>query len=431
MGHINFSAGMISTGPPSRPSTGDSTASKTPSRAEFQVLTGFGQHQPAKQEAIPRSDNSFDSRQTSIYPSDTTNRSDDGLPDNSLIDPALQDSLNSPIFHDRLYMGGRPEQYTQSYERYQSLASSTPISAQAPAVSRIRQAHVLEDPLLSPSDSGVRSSAASHFSTLSALIPNVASPSSTPPYFGTSKDEINSATVDKVSFYRSSKRVRYQTDQELDSPAFDSMMPPPNPSPFPSSFNVDSQASSVVTGPPSIGTPVTPASSHSDDTHKTYPIKLSPHASLESPDMRRLSVSSLLCGPTGIPAPEDRHVNANNGVQDWSLQPRDVYQDTTTYGIDRGIKDLDIGKNDDMKAISGSSPIAMRDHPELVLDEEGQFSPVEFGFGMEMTNTAFENGAYYDKPVSICIPRILEPLPNKLLENPMNLLVSTISGKII
>jgi len=136
-------------------------------------------------------------------------------------------------------------------------------------------------------------------------------------------------------------------------------------------------------------------------------------------------VSSLLSGPPGMAHYSDRPApRSNPEVQDWSIQYQDVYQDTTTWGIDRGIKDLDIGKNDDMNAITGVSPVAMRDHLELVLDEDGELMPVEFGFGMETNNTAFENGGYYDKPVAISIPKALEPLPSKLLENPMNLLVS-------
>jgi len=115
---------------------------------------------------------------------------------------------------------------------------------------------------------------------------------------------------------------------------------------------------------------------------------------------------------------------SNSELQDWSLEPQDVYQDTTTWGVDRGFKDLDIGKNDDINAISGSSPVALRDHLDLVIDADREFLPIEFGFGMETNNTAFENdGGYYHKPVVICIPRALEPLPRKLLENPMNLLV--------
>jgi hypothetical protein len=128
-------------------------------------------------------------------------------------------------------------------------------------------------------------------------------------------------------------------------------------------------------------------------------------------------------------APQNDRIHAprsNPEAQDWDVQYQDVYQDTTTWGVDRGIKDLDIGKNDDMNAITGVSPVALRDHLELVLDQDGELIPVEFGFGMETNNTAFENGGYYDKPVPICIPKALEPLPSKLLENPMNLLVNSV-----
>ncbi len=129
-----------------------------------------------------------------------------------------------------------------------------------------------------------------------------------------------------------------------------------------------------------------------------------------TPDLRRLSVSSLLSGPPGILPPNERSY-------------RDVYQDMTTWGIDRGFKDLDVGKNDDANAISGSSPVLKRDHLELVL-AEGRMTPGEFGFGMESTHTFFDSVNCYDKPVAVNIPRALEPLPSKLLENPMNLLVS-------
>ncbi|KUJ22643.1 uncharacterized protein LY89DRAFT_574779 [Mollisia scopiformis] len=143
----------------------------------------------------------------------------------------------------------------------------------------------------------------------------------------------------------------------------------------------------------------------------------------DSRDLHRLSVSSLLSGPPGIPQLSDRSndriYHPTSDVQDWLPQYQDQYQDTTTWGIDRGFKDLDIPRNDDHNAISGASPVALRDHLELVYDRG---TPAEFGFGMETYNTAFDSGNYYDKPVPINIPRALDPLPTKLLENPMNLL---------
>jgi hypothetical protein len=346
-----------------------------------------------------------------------------------MIDPELMGSIGSPIpmYQDGPYGGmhGRPEhQYTQSYERYRSLTPSTPISAQQPAVSRLR-AQGLEDSVASPGDSGVRSPSASTFSNRSAAVQNLDSPTSTPPFYGNGKDD--GASPEFGGFDRPMKRVRHHPSQDVNSPSYDPTMPPPNLTSY-TNFVAEPLGPNVVMArpPSSVGTPLTPASSHSDDGYKAYPAKVSPHAPQESPDLRRLSVSSLLSGPPGMPYQTERTYSSksNSDVQDWSLELRDVYQDTTTWGIDRGFKDLDIGKNDDMNAISGSSPAAMRDHLELVLDEDGEFMPIEFGFGMETNNAAFDNGGYYDKPVAICIPRALEPLPSKLLENPMNLLVS-------
>lgn len=137
---------------------------------------------------------------------------------------------------------------------------------------------------------------------------------------------------------------------------------------------------------------------------------------IQPAEMRRMSVSSLLSGPVGISSSSH---TTRPSVQDWSLQSVDAYQDARLYGIDRGLKDLDIGQNDDLRAISGSPTVA-RGHFDFGAEEA--LFPAEFGFGME-TNPAFQNGAsYYDKPVQILIPRALEPLPPKLLENPMNLL---------
>lgn len=71
----------------------------------------------------------------------------------------------------------------------------------------------------------------------------------------------------------------------------------------------------------------------------------------------------------------------------------------------------------------------MRDHLDFVLDEASSETPAEFGFGMKTHSPAIEEVGYYDKPVPVTIPKLLEPLPDKLLENPMNLLVSTLDGQ--
>jgi hypothetical protein len=430
-GQVNFSAGMTSAGL-SRPAANIPTGSQM----EFQAMSFGNQQRQFKAQAEvgipPRSDPTFPpSHHQGEDFQQTSSRSI--ASDMSMIDPSLTSlGSSSTMYSDGVYGGGmqgRSEpQYAQSYERYRSPTPDTPGSIQPLAFSRVRHAHALEDSASSPIESGVRSPSASTFSSRSATISKVESPISIPQFFGDGRDESEGPVPDMTNFDRPIKRVRLHVGQDVNSPSYDATMPPPNLTSY-SAYNVDSQGSSVIlAAPSSIGTPLTPASSHSDDAskdaYKNYPTKLSPHAAQDSPDLRRLSVSSLLSGPPGMPYQNSTTYGGNQGVQDWSIQTHDLYQDTTTYGIDRGFKDLDIGKNDDMNAISGASPAAMRDHLELVLDEDGEFMPMEFGFGMEENNTAFENGAYYDKPVPICIPRALEPLPNKLLENPMNLLVS-------
>jgi hypothetical protein len=131
------------------------------------------------------------------------------------------------------------------------------------------------------------------------------------------------------------------------------------------------------------------------------------------PDVRRLSVSSLLSTPPGRPYLRNQTTSNASDEKQFESPPSPpyyaIYDATTTWGIDRGIKDLDIGRNDDMNAITGSSPV-----------DNGHLEHVT-GIG------GFRDG-YYDKPVPINIPRILEPLPTKLLENPMNLLVGSFSS---
>ena len=427
-GQINFSVGIISAGP-SRPGTGDSSTISNPGQMQFQAAPFRSQPQAlhGDTQAILRSDNSvaselhhrslLDLPQTTPIPRPS---------DMSVIDPALMRSMGSPTIYQDSFYGGRPEQqYAQSYERYRSLTPTTPISVQPSAISRVR-AQGLEDSIPSPGNSGVRSPSASTLSTRSLVSHNLDSPTSTPPFYVNGRDDAPAPEFDGSD--RPAKRLRYHSGLEVNSPSYDPTMPPPNVT---SNSIADQQGNSANTAhpPSSVGTPLTPASSHSDDGYKLYTPKISPH---ESPDLRRLSVSSLLSGPPGMSYQSDRTygVKSTSEVRDWSLELRDVYQDTTTWGIDRGIKDLDIGKNDDMNAISGSSPVAMTAHADLVIDEDGDFMPVEFGFGMETNNTAFENGGYYDTPVAICIPRALEPLPTKLLENPMNLLVSNAHNEI-
>jgi hypothetical protein len=89
--------------------------------------------------------------------------------------------------------------------------------------------------------------------------------------------------------------------------------------------------------------------------------------------------------------------------------------------------DLDIPKNDDANAIMIFSPPASR---ENTMNDNGSrrqstadsdFAE-QFGFGSRARDIAFEPGGYYAKPVPIKIPQALEPLPDTLLQNKMNLL---------
>lgn len=330
-----------------------------------------------------------------------------------VIDPALFGTNSTPPYQPPFAQSRPDYQHAQSYERHRSLA---PNPAQRPVISRLRQNY--EDSVPSPTDSVVQSPSASTFSNRSATLPNIDSPTSTPPFYSSGKDDVGASGTESVPYDRPNKRARYQTHQGA-SPSYDPSMPPPNLAPFGTHTHENPNISCSIN---SADTPHTPASSRSDDGRKRYGSKLSPLPTQDSPDLRRLSVESLLSGPPGIP--HQSGTTSNPEEQTWSEQYQDAYQDMTTWGIDRGFKDLDIGKNDDANAISGSSPISLRDHLDLVLNNDGGYMPVEFGFGTETHNAAFENGGYYQNPVAICIARALEPLPNKLLENPMNLLVS-------
>ncbi|TVY82767.1 Thiamine biosynthesis regulatory protein [Lachnellula suecica] len=408
-GQMEFSSEMKNMGPSMRQSI---PVQESSSYAEFQALSS---HLPPI-EADGRTISGLPKIQTSPDRARRAELDGQGRLSEIMIDPALMEPNSPTSMYQPSFVQARPDyQHTQSYERYRSRDTpGTPLSVQPPIVSRLRQN--FEDGVLSPIDSGVHSPSGSTFLSRGVTLPHIDSPTSTPPFYGNGKYDVDAPGMEPLQYDRPIKRARYQSSQAA-SPSYDPSMPPPNLASV-GTHTVEYKNAPSSTN--SANTPLTPASSHSDDGYKVYGSKLSPLAPHDSPDLRRLSVSSLLSGPPGIPYQSAPSSNAE--LQNWSEEYQDVYQDTTTWGIDRGIKDLDIGKNDDMNAISGTSPIASRDHLELALDEDGGFVPVEFGFGTETHDTAFENRGYYDKPVAICIPRALEPLPNKLLENPMNLL---------
>ncbi|KAF3016860.1 hypothetical protein E8E14_012070 [Neopestalotiopsis sp. 37M] len=165
----------------------------------------------------------------------------------------------------------------------------------------------------------------------------------------------------------------------------------------------------------STGSPLTPAASiYSDEGPPRHAPRSEP-----SPDLRRMSVHSLLSGPERLQDDASSYQHSSPG----DLLPSHQ-NGPKLYGIDRGLPDLDLGKNDDDNAIgTGYTPLSQRDRIET---PEGEFETdlfsTEFSFGFEATDIKGEAKAYYDKPVEIYIPQYLEPLPSSLTKNPMNLL---------
>ncbi|KAI1133531.1 fungal-specific transcription factor domain-containing protein [Nemania abortiva] len=167
--------------------------------------------------------------------------------------------------------------------------------------------------------------------------------------------------------------------------------------------------------------PLTPATSstYSDDGQQQ--VSRAEQQEAASYSTKRLSVNSLLAGPANLRA----LYNDSAGHTRSMLPPLDTRSNSnepTFYGIDRGFQDYDLGKNDDMNAIGGSSPLLQRESLDTPLEEPLDWSWTEFGFGVDNNDAEEEDGGYYSKPVSIFIPQNLEPLPSRLLENPMNLL---------
>lgn len=169
---------------------------------------------------------------------------------------------------------------------------------------------------------------------------------------------------------------------------------------------------SAALTPGAMDPPLTPgtSSSYSEEGLSRAPgLRQAP---VSSPDVRRMSVNSLLSGPPG-PAgpvqyapPSQRALNARTNLC--------LSEVTTYYGVDPGLPDLDLGLNDDANAIK-----RLNEEPEDPVVEDN-ISVGESAEGKERGATG--PGAYYERPVPVRIPRDLEPLPAKLRDNPMNLL---------
>ncbi|KAL8672671.1 MAG: hypothetical protein Q9168_002877 [Polycauliona sp. 1 TL-2023] len=207
------------------------------------------------------------------------------------------------------------------------------------------------------------------------------------------------------------------------SPAFDPVQPIPSPQygffgPASSSSSVGLQSSAVnlLSSPANstVGIPPTPtASSVTSDDARNRSISNTTRPPQDSPDLRRLSVKSLLS--------DDSPVDSGNETPQITST---INTPTIEYGVDRGARDLDVPRNDDAAALDGVSPsLANLDYFNTgsASREEGN-QPAEFGFGLYGTNSAHAQGGYYAKAVTVTIPRALTPLPPSLQDNKMNLL---------
>ncbi|KAI9832423.1 MAG: hypothetical protein M1819_004412 [Sarea resinae] len=181
------------------------------------------------------------------------------------------------------------------------------------------------------------------------------------------------------------------------------------------------QSSSPYTSAAS--TPLTPAVS-ADASEDGHACGLPSHLPENSPELRRLSVDSLLSGPT---RDDDRLFSGQLSGQVFGLQsftPVDDDEETITYGLDRGFPDLDISKNDDANALSGRTPFMSDDKLDYILQSQSEdgLTLAEFAFSTPAKDTVFEKGGYYNQAVPVKLPKSLMPLPSPLQDNPMNLL---------
>lgn len=309
--------------------------------------------------------------------------------------------------------------YPQSYERYQSM----PVDGgggkqQRPAVQRVRYSpsQYGGSPSLSIVDNGIL--ALPGFANTSVFHQN--SPTSDPPIFTGNIDSEESGS-EFTSASRPVKRARHDSVLESRSPRSYNM-PPPNGPP-----GVSYAGSGPFVPWLSTGSPSTPNASsiHSDDASKGT-AKLSPLAPYDAAEnaRRKPSIESLLSGPAGMGSdhsstPARGSVSTTRGSfsdnrgsvstysdtrpssnETWTAEGIatvfDGFEQLTQYGIDRGFKDLDLGRNDDLSAITGGSPAFPRAHLEHILPDTD--SNLEFGFGVQAKDSAFGDD-YYAKLV--------------------------------
>lgn len=217
------------------------------------------------------------------------------------------------------------------------------------------------------------------------------------------------------------KRLRYSVD--MSSPHMNAQVSPPistSTNDCASSSATPRFTSAGLSGPTpaaSADSPLTPAASSPYSDEGVSRSVSSRHTVLASPDIRRMSVNSLLSGPPGpviYAPPSQRALNARTNLC--------LSEVKTYYGVDPGFPDLDLGKNDDQNAIIGLRPGSGQspdDFKDVYADEDATANSPE---GTSKSKAAYERKGYYERPVPVRIPQDLEPLPAKLRDNPMNLL---------
>ncbi|KAL0939041.1 C6 zinc finger protein [Colletotrichum truncatum] len=142
-----------------------------------------------------------------------------------------------------------------------------------------------------------------------------------------------------------------------------------------------------------------------------------------SPGQGRISVDYLLSDSPDI----DHH--PKHDMQDLfgpSLSDirfeTEASEEAKFYGYDLGIRDTDIDQNNDFGAIS---PTASNVKDVFSTSNDGYSDALSLSQSdarYSFSTLPGVAGGYYDRPVSIWIPRNIEPLPLKLQSNPMNLL---------
>ncbi|KAK3677818.1 hypothetical protein LTR78_002668 [Recurvomyces mirabilis] len=148
-----------------------------------------------------------------------------------------------------------------------------------------------------------------------------------------------------------------------------------------------------------VNTPATPGSSIASGS--PYPLQTPSLTVQDPPDLRRLSVKSLLSDPSDD-FDKPRLFRADSAGQ-------------RNYGFDHGFPDHDIPRNDDGQALLPRSPDLRRASAAVSEASNSSAEP-------DASKMAFESGGYYAQPVAVKIPRNLEPLPDELANNPMNML---------